>query len=212
MMETTFYKRLCMTLTMLLVIFTGLITIAVDAHASHSHKRVAVVSPGPAPVKVVARLPAGHHSVRVGRQPYSYHRGVFYRKGPSGFVVVRAPIGAVVVNLPLGYRHWVLGGITYYSSGNVYYRAVPAGYEVIEPPVRTSPAFAQGEQVWVSIPVLNVRSGPGLDYQIVRQVNQGDVLFVRENGPGWLYVELPDGQFGWVMRQFTAPQLVQAGG
>lgn len=212
MMKLTFPKRFCVTITVFFIIFTGLLTVVNDVYASHSHKKGDEGYPGYAAGRVVDRLPAGHHSIWVHKQPYFYHGGVFYRRGPSGFVVVRAPIGAIIANLPLGYRQWVVGGTSYYGSGGVYYRRVPAGYEVVEAPAINSPGYVEGERVWVSIPVLNVRSGPGMDHQVVRQVNQGVALFVREYNQGWLYVELPDGQSGWVMRQFTAPQYVRAGG
>ena len=45
-------------------------------------------------------LPHGYVDVVVGREHYYSYRGVFYRRGPRGFVVVRAPRGAILRELP----------------------------------------------------------------------------------------------------------------
>lgn len=60
-------------------------------------------------------------------------------------------------------------------------------------------------RVSVEIYALNVRSGPGLHYPIENYVCQGDILAIYHHAPGWLYVQLPSGQLGWVMSEFTAP-------
>lgn len=212
MREMTFSRRLLVALAVLPVILIAFMTTANDAQASRKHKKGGVVYQGPRHGKVVRHLPPGHRPAWVGKKKYFYHGGAFYKRGPCGYVVVRPPRGAVVVSLPMGYRHWVAGGVSYYNWGNVYYRRVPAGYQVTEPPVQAPPAYMGGERVWVNIPVLNVRSGPGVDHRVVRQVNQGDELFVQDEIPGWLYVQLPDGRFGWVMTEYTTAQLVRAGG
>ena len=45
-------------------------------------------------------LPHGYAEVRVGHDHYYTHRGVFYQRGPHGYVVVRAPRGAILRTLP----------------------------------------------------------------------------------------------------------------
>lgn len=48
---------------------------------------------------------------------------------------------------------------------------------------------------------LNVRSGPGVDYQVVDILAQGDIVSIIEVDPetGWLHVQLPSGQkSGWI--------------
>jgi Family of unknown function (DUF6515) len=60
-------------------------------------------APRPVPGREVRTLPPQHETLRVGRTPYQYRDGVFYRPRPGGsFVVVRAPIGARVRILPFG--------------------------------------------------------------------------------------------------------------
>ena len=57
--------------------------------------------------------------------------------------------------------------------------------------------------VLVTVSTLNVRTGPGLDYSLVSQVEEGSILEVRGKTDGWLYVRLTDGQSGWVKVVFT---------
>jgi len=40
-------------------------------------------------------LPRGYVELNVGRDHYYEHHGVFYQRGPRGYVVVRAPRGAL---------------------------------------------------------------------------------------------------------------------
>lgn len=157
--------------------------------------------------RVVNRLPPDHRDFEIGKHRYFYHGGTYYRRGPSGFVVVSAPLGAIIVDLPIGFRTAVIGGGTYYWYGGVYYKRVPSGYRVVEAPLRVEQATAEGAQVSVTTDLLNVRSGPGMNHSVIARVPQGVVLVVHGNAPGWLYVELPDFRFGWVVSEFTAPLL-----
>jgi hypothetical protein len=80
------------------------------------------------------------------------HRGVFYRRGPSGRVVVSAPRGAIVRELPPHYVRIYAGDVVYFRYGDVYYRQVPQGYVVVEPPTVQMPPPMPAEQsqsVWV---------------------------------------------------------------
>jgi uncharacterized protein YgiM (DUF1202 family) len=166
-------------------------------------------------------LPHGYHTVWAGRTKFFYHHGVFYRSGSRGFVVVHAPVGAVVAYLPIGFTTIVLGGIPYYYYDNVYYQRVPSGYIVAEPPPGAQvpvpppgvePYPAEAGQVAVTAELLNVRSGPGLDQPVFSQVVKGTVLVIQGSAEGWYYVQLPNGQFGWVMTKFTAPLSAPASG
>jgi len=42
-----------------------------------------------------------------------------------------------------------------------------------------------------------------MNHPVVHQVYQGNMLAVQNHAPGWLYVKLPSGQFGWVVAKFT---------
>jgi len=74
-----------------------------------------------------------------------YSAGMFYRTTPAGYVVVPAPMGAVVPALPPGYTVAYMGGTPYYYYGNAYYAAAPNGYVVTAPPAIAAPiAVASG--------------------------------------------------------------------
>jgi len=64
---------------------------------------------------------------------------MFYRSTPAGYVVVPAPMGAVVPALPPGYTIVYMGGMPYYYYGNAYYAAAPNGYVVTAPPAIAAP-------------------------------------------------------------------------
>ena len=67
-------------------------------------------------------------------------------------------------------------------------------------------AFAQAERrVEVTAKSLNMRAGPGTDYDKVGAVRAGDVLLVIREQPGWLQVELPNGDTGWVSTRYVRP-------
>jgi hypothetical protein len=101
-------------------------------------------------------LPAGHGRVRVGRDDFFYYRGVFYRPGRHGYVVVRAPRGAIVRDLPAGYVRVVVGGRVFFRYADVYYAESPGGFVVVDAPVvvPSSPApvvAAPAEELlWIS--------------------------------------------------------------
>ena len=85
-----------------------------------SPKKVKIVAPKRRAPKVV-KLPADHKTIVVGGINYYHHRGVFYKKGPAGYVVVRAPIGARIKTLPSGHVTLHIGARPYYYYYGTYY-------------------------------------------------------------------------------------------
>ena len=76
---------------------------------------------------------------------FLYTAGMFYRTTPAGYVIVPAPMGAVVPALPPGYTVVYMGGAPYYYYGNTYYAPAPNGYVVTAPPAIAAPvAVAPG--------------------------------------------------------------------
>lgn len=120
-------------------------------------------------------------------------------------MVVDAPVGAVVPALPFGYNFLVVDGVRYYTYDGSYYLQVSNGYQIVPDPRNTILQPVIGGQVVVTSSMLNVRSGPGLQYYISTRVYYGDVLQVLHREIDWLYVQLPDGSQGWVMTRFTTP-------
>lgn len=104
-------------------------------------------------ISIGVGLPRGYAEVRVGRDRYYTHQGVFYQHGPHGYVVVRAPRGAVIRALPPHYTRIYVGSTVYYRYGDVYYQPVRDGYVVVDAPAAESlppPRPAEDYQsVWV---------------------------------------------------------------
>jgi len=162
---------------------------------------------------VVRKLPRGYRRTWYNSNPYYYMGGVFYTPGPTGFIVVRAPIGSIVVSLPVGFRRIWVSDAYYYTYGGTFYRRAPSGFVVVaqpadvvleeEAPRLVQPSEAAAGQVSVTASILNVRSGPNLGYPLIYQVHSGYILELHGQSREWLYVELPNGEFGWVMAEFT---------
>ena len=179
----------------------------------HKHPRAVLRQPIPTYGRVVRKLPPRHRKVVVNRTRYFFNSGMFYREGPGGYVGVRAPLGAVLVSVPTGSVSFVLGATTYWYYGGVYYRRAPSGYMVVDAPPETvivqesddrgDTEPAVGETVSVTAQSLNVRSGPGINHAVIADLPYGTRLVVRGHAPDWLYVELPFGKFGWIMKKFT---------
>ncbi len=141
------------------------------------------------------RLPNGAISISVGNKNYRYHRGTYYVKGRNGYVVTRAPRGAVLRELPRGYSRVILSGRVYYRFGGVYYRKEPRGYVVVDAPVEaretvvvesSRPDVQAGyHSVWVGDQELLFRGG-----QFFRKTSEGLVWVVAPIGA--ITSELPE--------------------
>jgi hypothetical protein len=83
-------------------------------------------------------LPNGYVDVVVGREHYYHYRGNFYHRGLHGYVMVRAPRGAMIRELPPRCARIYVGNVVYYRYGDVFYCAAPGGYVVVDPPAVAS--------------------------------------------------------------------------
>jgi Family of unknown function (DUF6515)/Bacterial SH3 domain len=176
----------------------------------HKRPRAFVRHPIPKYGRAVVRLPPRHRNLMVNRTRYFFDSGIFYREGPRGYVVVRAPLGAILASVPVGSVTFALGGTPYWYYSGAYYRRVPSGYTVVDAPPNAVIAEESddrdvvGERVSITAQSLNVRSGPGGNHAVIAHLQYGTTLVVRGYSPGWLYVELPHGRFGWIMKKFTS--------
>jgi len=212
MFEHLFSKKL-----LVILVAIAMVSLTSEGFAQPRRRNAVTAHRVPRHGRFFVRPPVGHKPVWVRGVRYRYHRGVFYRKRPFGYIVVRAPVGAVVAAIPIGFVTFVVGTDSYYYYGGVYYQRVPSGYVVVEPPpvavsVDETPSTIVGESVSVTAPLLNVRSGPGKKHPVIHQVHQGDILLVQGHAPGWFYVKLPSGEFGWVMSEFVDQLLPDASG
>jgi hypothetical protein len=91
-------------------------------------------------------LPHGYMSVTVANVPYYYHRGIFYRPYRRGYVIVPAPLGAVIMGPPPGDVIVMVENDPYHYYRGVFYAPRASRYAVVRPPmgafVRTVPRAA----------------------------------------------------------------------
>lgn len=178
---------------------------------------------GPKIEPVIPKLPRGHVPApwykedRRHKEKYYYHHGHFFRPYDRGYIYVAPPPGVVVPFLPPGFTTMIVGGSQYYYYQGNYYSRVPTGYLVVTappaapvvpdpvPPPPPAPSVTPYGAVTITAPSLNVRTGPGREYNVVTVIPQGGVYPVQATSPNWVYIQLPDGQFGWVERVYTAP-------
>jgi uncharacterized protein YgiM (DUF1202 family) len=153
---------------------------------------------------VLTTLPLGYAAIMLSNSLYYYYSGSFFRKDPGGYVVINAPVGAVVPSLPAGYNFLFIDGVRYYTYEGNYYLQVFDGYQIVPDPRRTVPQSVVSNKVVVTSNTLNVRSGPSFQHYIANRVYYGDVLQVLQREIDWVYVQLPDRSRGWVMTRFTA--------
>ncbi|MCW3093586.1 MAG: hypothetical protein JWP81_4655 [Ferruginibacter sp.] len=68
-------------------------------------------------------LPFGYSEFFIGRDPYYYYDGIYYRPYQSGgYVVTQPPLGATVKHLPTGAKVTVIDGQKYYELGGTFYQ------------------------------------------------------------------------------------------
>lgn len=144
-------------------------------------------------------------AIMLGTLTFFFLDGIFYKKKPDGYVITPAPIGARVAQLPPAVVMVNMNGRNVYTYSGVYYQQVPNGYMVIEQPnAAILQDIQQRQHLTVMVASLNVRSGPGKEYQVIQNVRQGELLAVEDVKSDWCLVKLPDGSYGWVMSQYTA--------
>lgn len=92
----------------------------------------------------LAIIPDGYVRIVVGGLPYYYYSGVYYRYIDSAYIVVQAPIGALVHELPVGFIAFSLGAFTYFYVNEIYYLwdDDQQGYVVVKKPEGAEKAIA----------------------------------------------------------------------
>jgi hypothetical protein len=66
-----------------------------------------------------------YREVIVNDRHVFYRGGAFYDRGPNGYVVVTAPIGARINVLPVGYKVIRHHRARFYVFGGIYYKFIP---------------------------------------------------------------------------------------
>ncbi|MEO6549417.1 MAG: DUF6515 family protein [Ferruginibacter sp.] len=71
----------------------------------------------------IAVLPFGYNEFFIGRNPYYYYDGIYYRPYQNGgYEVTQPPLGAVVKHLPSGTKVTVIDGQKYFELGGTFYQ------------------------------------------------------------------------------------------
>jgi Family of unknown function (DUF6515)/Bacterial SH3 domain len=151
---------------------------------------------------IIKTLPRGSRTVVLNRERYHIHAGHYYRDTPRGYLLVRPPLGFILADLPFGYFRVTFGGLDYFVWDNVFYRHTTRGYQVVQTPA----GYEETDYgpVRVDAALLNIRSGPGLGFEAIGRLQQGDLLIVTAISPDWYYVLLPNGEYGWIMSRHTS--------
>lgn len=77
---------------------------------------------GPAFGLRVNVLPFGYDPFYIGRDPYYYYEGIYYKPNSNeGYEVTAPPLGATVKHLPAGTKPTVINGQEYYELGGTFY-------------------------------------------------------------------------------------------
>lgn len=58
--------------------------------------------------------------------------------------------------------------------------------------------LAEADTATIEYTTVNVRSGPGLEYEVIHQVHKGESYTVLAQENNWLKIQLKDQQIGWV--------------
>ena len=68
--------------------------------------------------------------------------------------------------------------------------------------ISCTPVIIDEPDRFTPIGTLNIRSGPGIDHNIVSTITKSDELFLLDAKNDWYRVKVPDGESGWVYRGF----------
>lgn len=124
------FKRILAVILVLACLLQPSLVFAYDRHHGHG---------GPGPGWGRGSTALGIVALSIAGIEYLYTAGMFYRATQSGYVVVPAPMGAVVPTLPPGHAVVYMSGTPYYYYGNTYYAVAPNGYVVTTPPTLVMP-------------------------------------------------------------------------
>jgi len=134
------------------------------------------------------------------RHHYPIHRRHYYNSydfwAPLGVGLLTGAVVGSILTQPPRQRTYV------YNTPPVYVRAEPV---IVQQQYIRSPPGQELvlKRVTTTPKLLNVRIGPGLETDILGQVDEGTTLDVVGAVPDWLYIRTASGQYGWVMSKYT---------
>ncbi|HEY1718939.1 MAG TPA: DUF6515 family protein, partial [Verrucomicrobiae bacterium] len=100
----------------------------------------------------IDRLPDGYRRFRIHDHDYFYFGGVYYDSGPSGYVVVNAPVDADIPELPPGAETVEANGTVYYYVDGVFYvQQADGSYVVVAAPMGVTVSMLPSDAVPVGV-------------------------------------------------------------
>lgn len=117
-----------------IIFFSVLFLTETNAQARREHQRIERRR-----AVRIEHLPPHYETIVVRKKNYYFHNGFFYGRGPRGYTVIGAPVGARIRILPLGYTMVRFGGLSYYYLNGAYYNYLPSEnvYVVVNKPGNT---------------------------------------------------------------------------
>jgi uncharacterized protein YraI len=147
---------------------------------------------------------------------YDVLRVVYYGQGVS-LQGRNADASWIWVKLPDGTEGW-LGSL--YLLSNVPLSSLPLTAEVVETPTEepvvvlpsggaVQPTTGTSPTATVTTGALNVRSGPGIGYDVLGVAYQGEALTLvgRNQDVSWIEVQMANGVQGWVGNYYIRPNM-----
>jgi uncharacterized protein YraI len=147
---------------------------------------------------------------------YDVLRVVYYGQGVS-LQGRNADASWIWVKLPDGTEGW-LGSL--YLLSNVPLSSLPLTAEVVETPTEepvvvlpsggaAQPSTGTSPTATVTTGALNVRSGPGIGYDVLGVAYQGEALTLvgRNQDVSWIEVQMANGVQGWVGNYYIRPNM-----
>lgn len=148
------------------------------------------------------RYYSSHYSRHYYHKQYHHHSNYHYSSSDFwaflGIGILTGIIVGTIINQPVPEYN-----PTYNSSNNYNYQRQPVTVHRESVPQITTQEELILKTVKTTAGLLNVRSLPSPEAPVTRQLTKGGVLGVIGAAPGWLYVRLPSGKYGWVDDKFT---------
>ena len=133
------------------------------------------------------RVPTGHH------YPHANHFFPYFGAG----MLTGAMIGSVISAPPRPKT------IYYASPAQIIGQSEPVMTPQYTPLPSPTPPELVLRQVKIIAKIVNIRSGPGLENTVINQAHHDDTVDVIGVASDWLYVKTGEGQYGWLMTQYT---------
>jgi len=140
----------------------------------------------------------------IGGMEYFFWEGMYYRRFADRYVVVQAPIGAVVTAIPPQAQMVIVDGVPYYTVNGVTYISTTYGYQVVPPPklvvIRTEPGTPQTTVITTpapTVPAPMVTSDEAFSVNIPNSRGTYTAIAIRRSGNGFVgpqgeyYTEFP---------------------